>query len=508
MIKKVLFILVISFAIFAQKPPIINGFFIQPALGYGAPNFDFDYFKTQDSFNSWIKSMADIGANMLFYQWVSRYEYDVSWFTGVHGGEPADFCYYEQDLKVINGIPSDTWMKSISQWTGSNVSPIEMALIAGEKQGVDIWLGLYLNEDNREDVSLRTYNWWDAVAGNDITAKDTAIFRYHVERSIDIAGDLTNKFGHYSSLGGFYYSIEIANNIVFNNEEHWQILAETLSDVAKEVYNLSGKRLAISPFFNTHTDQGFMSSEKYGEMWDYMLSKLETKNLIVMLQDGVGVEPNTIDKIEPFYRAVSDACKKNGIAFWGNSELFTNPSGDRMASESQPTNIEKLSEQMKIASEFADTFVCFSYLSMDSVVQTLPSFLNVNDSYSLEKRTKLYADYKAYYDSVKIIRDSIDNIDTTTSILTKKPNFKSYFISVSGNKISIPKFDKPVSYSLVSPNGKIVLSGVAEKAKVIKAPAATGIYILTLKIAEQAVPVKQKIFLQNNTQSTINYRLR
>ena len=496
MIKKMFLILIISLAVFAKNSPKINGFFIQPALGYGAPAYDLNHLKTQESFDDWIKSMADVGANMLFYQWVSRYEYNQTWFTNVHGGEPsADFCYYTPDLKVINGISANSWMKSITDWSnGSNISPIEKALIAGEKHGVDIWLGLYLNED----ASHTTYNWWDAVAGSDITVKDTAIFRYHVERSIDIAQDIYNKFGNYSSFGGFYYSIEIANNIVLNNEKHWDILAWTLDSVAAEVYKLGGKRLAISPFFNTHSDQGFMTAEKYGEMWDYMLSKLSTKNLVVMLQDGAGVEPNTIGKIEPFYRAVSDACKKNGITFWGNSELFTNPSGDRMASTSQPTNIEMLLEQMKIASEFADTFVCFSYLSMDSYTQTLPSFLNANDSYSLTKRTKLYDDYKAYYDSIKNeIPDTTDTtiIDTTTAISAKKLNVRNQNISVFGNKISIPKFDKPVSYSLISPNGKVVLSGVANEAKVINVPAAMGVYILKLNAGTQT-PIRQKIFLQ------------
>jgi len=135
---------------------------------------------------------------------------------------------------------------------------------------------------------------------------------------------------------------------------------------------------------------------------------------------------------------------------------------------------------------------------MDSYTQTLPSFLNANDSYSLTKRTKLYDDYKAYYDSIKNeIPDTTDTtiIDTTTAISAKKLNVRNQNISVFGNKISIPKFDKPVSYSLISPNGKVVLSGVANEAKVINVPAAMGVYILKLNAGTQT-PIRQKIFLQ------------
>jgi len=80
-------------------------------------------------------------------------------------------------------------------------------LDAGEKNGVKIWLGLYLNEDGTKE----TFNWWEAVGDNEINEKDKATFRYHVERSVDLVSDLTAKFGNHKALGGFYYSVEIAN---------------------------------------------------------------------------------------------------------------------------------------------------------------------------------------------------------------------------------------------------------------------------------------------------------
>jgi len=66
--------------------------------------------------------------------------------------------------------------------------------------------------------------------------------------------------------------------------------------------------------------------------------------------------------------------------------------------EGAPSTIEKILLQMNTAAQFTDTFVCFSYLSLDPFVQSIALFDN---DYPIIARTKLYNDYKAYYESVK-----------------------------------------------------------------------------------------------------------
>ncbi|MDR0303227.1 MAG: DUF4434 domain-containing protein [Chitinispirillales bacterium] len=489
--KHIVYLLFAFITIFASKNPQISGFFIQPCIGYGVADYQ-DNFKTQQFYNDWVKSMSDIGANMLFYQWVSHYEANQEWFSNVYGGAAsADFCFYYPNLIKIDNISVNSWMPAIKAWTLEDVSPIQRVLDAGEKNNVKIWLGLYLNEDG----TGQTFNWWEAVNNNDINSKDSAIFRYHVRRSVDLVKDLALQFGNHSAFGGFYYSVEIAN-LGFENRENWDILAWLLDSVATEVHNLSNKQLAISPFFNTT----LTPAKEYGEMWDYVLSKSSID--IIMLQDGVGVKPQilteTVDLVSPYFEAVKKACDKNGKSFWANSELFTNYSGDDENPEFSSSNIDKILLQMNTEAEFADTFVCFSYLSLDPFSVTTPF-----NEYPLFTRKKLYNDYKTYYDSIK----NENNSQTISTIKSPKSNLLDEVrISVSGLNIAIPKMQKPMSYCLVSPNGKVVLSGTVKDACVIKVPVSYGIYIFMLGFENQT-SAKQKIFLQKDISSTIYYKL-
>ena len=490
--KKILLLLFAFFsAVFSQNSPKINGFFVQPSLGYGVADYQGN-FKTQQDYDDWVKSMSDIGATMLFYQWVCHYEENQNWFSDVYGGAAsADFCYYSPNLTQISGVSANSWMPAITAWTGENVSPIERILEAGQKNNVKIWLGLYLNEKGQ-------FNWWDAVNDNEINSQDSATFRYHVERSVDLARDLVSRYSNHPALGGFYYPIEIAN-LGFEKRENWDLLAYLLDSVSTEVHKLSGKRLAISPFFNT----ALTSASEWGEMWNYVLANSEID--IIILQDGVGVEPNilteTNDLVSAFYRALKDACDNNRKSFWANSELFTNNSGRRDIMEASPSSIDKILLQLNTQAEFADTFVCFSYLSLDPYVTSTP----FDDDYPLSKRVKLYNDYKEYYESIK------DNTISGTAINRKQPrlDLQNYKISVFGKNISVANLQKPTPYLIVSPNGQVVLRGIAEKDALIRSPfTSTGIYIFMMMAAEQSAPYSQKIFIGNNTQSTVDYQLR
>jgi hypothetical protein len=274
-----------------------------------------------------------------------------------------------------------------------------------------------------------------------------------------------------------------------------------------EVHKLSGKKLAISPFFNT----ALTPAQEWGEMWNYVLSKSAID--IIILQDGVGVEPNTLteidDLISPYYKAVKNACVKNGKTFWANSELFTNSSGDRANLKAEPSSIEQILRQLRTESEFVDTFVCFSFLSLDPFSQTTP----FDADYPFNKRKKLYDDYKAYYYSIK------DEENDYNAVKQPKSNLKNYQIYVSGGNIVIPKTDTPTSYSLISPNGKVILSGVTQKYSetLIKSTTlATGIYLFMSAIAEKS-PQMQKIFIRHNasslpyhrsSQPTVDYQFR
>jgi hypothetical protein len=469
----------ISFAQWMPSPvpPHINGFFVQPMLGYGIPDYRGN-FRTQEHYDDWIKSMADVGATMLFIQWVGHYEENMGWFADAYGGSShGDFFYYHHNLTPINGIPVNSWMPAIEAWTGSNITPIQRMLDAGQKNGVDIWLGLYLSEKGQ-------FNWWNAVSNNNITAADSATFRYHVERNVALVQDLIAQYGDHPALGGFYYPIEIAN-LGFEKEENWDLLAWILDSVATEVHRLSDKRLAISPFFNVR----LTNAQEWGRMWDYVLARSAID--IIILQDGVGVEPQTANQISPFFEAVAKASRNNDKEFWGNVELFTNTSGDRGVMQAKPATINEvlsrlneIEETLRHTQTATTTFVCFSFLSMDPFVERTP----FDDQYPLSARRQLYNDYKEFYE--KYVKWDHNSINPNRARQSSRRNYR---ISVSGANISVSGLQRPTPYQIITPNGKVVSHGIAENGAVINSQlTSAGVYIFML-MSRDGTPIRQKI---------------
>jgi hypothetical protein len=369
----------------------VHGFFVQPSLGYGAT--DYKSFSSQGEYDSWVQSMADVGAEMLFYQWTVHYEKGQTWFSDEHGGSPdADFAFYNPTPLTINGIETRGWVTP-TNWTGSpnqgGKEPVAYVLDAAQKAGIQVWLGLYLNEESS------SFSWWDAVTDEDFSAADRAAIEHHVLRSIAVVNDLAAQYGDHPALGGIYYSIEVANN-AFTPAANHPYLASIIDRVAKAVHQaLPGKRLAISPFFNTALD----SAEQFGAMWDYVLKNSELD--IIILQDGVGVEPQTLttnnDQVSDYFRAVRKAANAAGKPLWGNVELFTNL-GDRNDPQLISASIDKVRLQLRTAAPYVDKFVCFEFHYMDP-----------NDNYTFYKplggsaatdsamRQTLYDNYMLYW---------------------------------------------------------------------------------------------------------------
>lgn len=380
--------------------PKVDGFFIQPSLGYGSTD-GWSSFTTQLEFDEWAQNMADVGAEMLFYQWTARYEKDQEWYSTVHGGSPnADFAYYDIVAHTIDGVPTNNWVKSGMGWLGDEVSPVQRALDASEKAGIKLWLGLYLNEDPD------TRSWWNTMSDNVISLEDQYIIDYHVARSISMVDDLYAQFGNHPAFGGFYYSIEIAN-ITFYPEENWPILANLISEVADAVHNNDPNvKIALCPFFNTNIEidgTALASPVEYGAMWEYVLAHADLDVLI--LQDGVGVEPLTltesVDKITPFFRQVAYAARLNNVEFWGSTELFTNISTDpepRLNPIFVPGDITKIKKQLQTVAKYVDKIVSFEFHYMDPAANhTFFTPIGGSPAADAAARLTLYNDYKHYY---------------------------------------------------------------------------------------------------------------
>ncbi len=449
-------ILFIASALLLSQPMIagearIHGFFIQPELGYGAT--DYQSFGTQKEWNDWLGSMKALGADKLFYQWSVRYQTAaaVSWYASSYAGAPSpgDYAHYDIAQEEIHGVRTQSWSKPTS-WPGTpsqgGKESITYLLDAAANNGMKVWLGLYLCEQD-------FCSWWSANDQDDIIdAADSLAIEHNVLRSIQVAQDLIDQYGDHPGLGGLYYSIEPAN-ISFMHENTRPVLASAIDRVAKAVHVAKpGLKLAICPFFNV----ALSTAQEFAEMWDYILKNSELD--LLMLQDGAGVEPwiltATNDQVTEWYRELNSVAKSNGVEFWGNAELFTNLNDSRANPDLVPSTLEQIKRQLNTGAPYVDQFVCFafSYLDPNHDIYNFSSGM-LGDRYAENRaaRQALYDAYKAYYDS-----NEWEEFETATD----QPQTSSLFSfnSVPGGALVIWN-GAATRWSLFDLQGQEVVSG-------------------------------------------------
>ena len=433
----------------------IHGFFVQPELGYAAT--DFQNFGSQTEWNAWMKQMADLGAEMIFYQWTVSYQRqaDISWYTGAYGTTTGDYAFYTPSIAPMAG-PGGTSYSVYSwgaptTWPGTVNQPggkesVDYLLDAAQANGMKAWLGLYLCEKD-------FCNWWDSQDVDDvIDQNDSVAIEWHVQRSIQVAQDLLAKYGNHAGFGGLYMSVEPAN-ITFMGNETRKVLASAIDRVAKAVHAAKpGAKLSICPFFNT----ALSTAQEFGSVWEYVIENSDLD--VLMLQDGVGVEPQTLtasqDLVSPWYAALRAAANKKGIEFWGNSELFTNL-GTRLNVDLIPSTTEKVTLQLETEAPYVDKFVCFAFSYLDTMKNTYnfsPGVLGAKYEENRAQRAALYGGLKDYWETWKATHQ--------TAVATRTRPVGSW-TAVPGGAL-VRWNGKAAAWALFDEAGRRVVQGILE----------------------------------------------
>ena len=432
----------------------IHGFFVQPELGYAAT--DYQNFGSQSEWNAWMKQMADLGAEMVFYQWTMHYQQEsaLDWYVDPTQGypsapSPGDYAHYDTHLAALNGISTWSWSRPTS-WPGTpsqgGKESVTYLLDAAQANGMKAWLGLYLCEGDTSNFC----NWWKSQdIDDDIDSGDSIAIEYHVQRSIQVAQELISIYGEHEGLGGLYMSIEPAN-ITFMGPETRKVLASAIDRVAKAVHAAKpGLKLSICPFFNT----ALSSAEEFGSVWEYVIENSDLD--VLMLQDGVGVEPQTLtasqDLVSPWYAALRRAANKKGIEFWGNSELFTNL-GTRGAPNLIPSTMEKIRMQLTAEAGYVDKFVCFAFSYLDPMKSTFAAL-------DLSQRAALYDSLKAYWQEWQLN----PVVDTSFTAARPAPRVVPMgWTPVPGGAV-VQWNAEPAQWRLFDASGRQVASGAVER---------------------------------------------
>lgn len=179
---------------------------------------------------------------------------------------------------------------------------IEAAKIVGTK----IWLGLYYNGEN----------WYTPPTAEQL---DTL-----ASRNLKVLEEIHSLYGSETIVEGVYIPQEIARYYWdgLRDDATPEMLTEHFLKPITEAAQAKGWKVMAAPFYN----QNLETPEKLQSFFEKLFAA-GFKPDIIAVQDGVGAsdagkahaETATVGNYE---RAVAAACKKYGINFWVDMELF------------------------------------------------------------------------------------------------------------------------------------------------------------------------------------------
>lgn len=215
----------------------------------------------------------------------------------------ATHLYYPSQLDFLQN----------TQYKNNELFPksIEAAKTAGTK----IWLGLYYNGEN----------WYTPPTAEQL---DTL-----TARNLKVLEEVHSLYGSESVVEGVYIPQEIARYYWdgLRDDATPEMLTEHFLKPITEAAQAKGWKMMAAPFYN----QNLETPEKLQSFFEKLFAA-GFKPDIIAVQDGVGAsdagkphaETATVGNYE---RAVAKACKKYGIEFWVDMEMFRTDDSQALA---------------------------------------------------------------------------------------------------------------------------------------------------------------------------------
>ena len=206
----------------------------------------------------------------------------------------ATHLYYPSELDFLQN----------TQYRNNELFPksIEAAKAAGTK----VWLGLYYNGEN----------WYTPPTAEQLDTLSA--------RNLKVLEEIYALYGSETVVAGVYIPQEIARYYWdgLRSDATAEMLAEHFLKPVTKAAQAKGWKVMAAPFYN----QNLESPEKLQSFFETLFAA-GFKPDIIAVQDGVGAsdagkahaETATVGGYE---RAVAAACKKYGIDFWVDMELF------------------------------------------------------------------------------------------------------------------------------------------------------------------------------------------
>lgn len=225
-----------------------------------------------------------------------------------------------------NAYNNITWFNSANTFTTiKSKHTLERVLASAQRKGIEVHIGLHFDD-----------TYWQHQT-------DVAWLQTQANYCIAIAEEIQAQFGTHVAFKGWYIPHEPEPN-AYNTDEKVRLFREQFIDrISNRLHQLNNKPVSIAAFWN--------SSLSTPEQLQHFMAELSKSNLqIIMLQDGVGAQHVTFNRLASYYEAAQrglfEENKNYKGVFWSDLETFASPNGEYPF---EPATFDRVKQQLETA---------------------------------------------------------------------------------------------------------------------------------------------------------------
>ena len=225
-----------------------------------------------------------------------------------------------------NASNNITWFNSANTFTNNKSKhTLERVLASAQRKGIEVHIGLHFDD-----------TYWQHQT-------DVAWLQTQANYCIAIAEEIQAQFGTHVAFKGWYIPHEPEPN-AYNTDEKVRLFREQFIDrISNRLHQLNNKPVSIAAFWN--------SSLSTPEQLKHFMAELSKSNLqIIMLQDGVGAQHVTLERLASYYEAAQrglfEENKNYKGVFWSDLETFASPNGEYPF---HPATFDRVKQQLETA---------------------------------------------------------------------------------------------------------------------------------------------------------------
>lgn len=225
-----------------------------------------------------------------------------------------------------NASNNITWFNSANTFTTiKSKHTLERVLASAQRKGIEVHIGLHFDD-----------TYWQHQT-------DVVWLQTQANYCIAIAEEIQAQFGTHIAFKGWYIPHEPEPN-AYNTDEKVRLFREHFVDrISNRLHQLNNKSVSIAAFWN--------SSLSTPEQLQHFMAELSKSNLqIIMLQDGVGAQHVTLNRLASYYEAAQrglfEENKNYKGVFWSDLETFASPNGEYPF---HPATFDRVKQQLETA---------------------------------------------------------------------------------------------------------------------------------------------------------------